>query len=289
MIDNANVQPPHNDHNPDRKPNASGCREPASSPVKGNQKDDDGRGSAPKYPPIVPHLLLPPGGGEQVQPKGVGRKTPAVLPSGRTTASNPVTGEVRRVICRRQQHLARWSVETHGRGGLVGVQRRSYLTRPPTHFIRVTVQDERPDEEKAALVKKFRRSLRRSRFACEYLGFSEWASGQLHDNLLVIARGLLTPTDVAQVWDRACPGVPRTYYSRPVYFPVRIARYAVKDVAPDGKHGHKRELPPADCKVKRLVCYSTGFFTAPPRVLWEAQKDEWRERTIGGRPNQKRA
>ena len=229
MIDNANVQPPHNDHNPDRKPNASGCREPASSPVKGNQKDDDGRGSAPKYPPLSCHLPLPPGGGEQVQPRR-GRKTPLYCRRAYYRI-NPVTGEVRRVICRRQRcsmecrdaWARRWS----------GVQRRSYLTRPPTHFIRVTVQDERPDEEKAALVKKFRRSLRRSRFACEYLGFSEWASGQLHDNLLVIARGLLTPTDVAQVWDRACPGVPRTYYSRPVVFPgADPARYAAQgDVA----------------------------------------------------------
>ena len=152
----------------------------------------------------------------------------------------------------------------------------------PLYVIRVTIQDVMSDMKKAALMKKFRRSIKRCRAGGEYWGVLEWSEGKLHFNLLVQARGKLTPAAVAHIWARACPGVNRTLYCRPVDDPVRIARYVVKDVSPTGKHGHKRELPPLDCKIRRLVTYSKHFFTAPPRELWNAQKEEWRKRKEAG-------
>jgi hypothetical protein len=160
--------------------------------------------------------------------------------------------------------------------------RRSFLTRPPTHLVRITVLDDLPDEEKAALIKKLRRTLRRSRAGGDYLAVHEWSRGRHHHNLLVRARGRLTKADVDRMWARACPGVRASTYCLPVTDPVRVARYVVKDVSPRGRHGHKRELPPVGCKVKRLVSYSTGFFAAPPKELWAAQVAEWREKKSGG-------
>lgn len=252
-----NVLPPPEDCN-------AGCDQPTSSLVEGGHRGPDRGGGAPRVKALT--LTAPPPGSPT---EGVSR-VPSGLPRRRRWCAKrkPVldrrTGRRRYYRCGR----AKCSVECRRAWARKwsAIQRRSYGVLPPTHMVRITVQEPISDAELTRCISRFLGRLKRR--GHEYLIINEWKRGKRHHHILVRAAGKLTRRMVREFWSASCPGKRFTRYCARVIDPVRVARYVVKDTREGG------ELPPEGFR-GRVISSSEAFFSAPTKVLWAEQRTEW--------------
>lgn len=157
------------------------------------------------------------------------------------------------------------------------VLERSFRALPPTHHLRITVQDLVGVKELTAAMSKFTRNLKYwLRNDCEYFIMNEWRDRHRHHHLLVRTDHPLPRSLVRELWSKALPGKHFTHYCCPVRNPARMAHYLVKNVSSD----EKKELS-AFTFTGRLWTYSRGFLSKSSKELWEEVKAEWEAKRGG--------
>lgn len=158
-------------------------------------------------------------------------------------------GECRRAYARRE----------------AAVLRRSFRERPPTYFVTLRIEDDRPadDREMATCLRRFTQKVRDHRKSTgetfEYYLAIEFRHARPHVHMLAIT-GVGSRTAVKRLvkcwWSDSCRGRPTSVYCGRVRSPEAVANYVAKHL----KDRRGVERPPDDWSSRtcRLVWPSRG-------------------------------